>query len=63
MESLTQVQPAITLTITTGSASDILSGLNLLSRIRSGESAERCRRLHDHIWIQAFHDLSRKKAA
>ena len=63
MNTLPQTQKQIKITINSREASDILTGLDLLARIHPGEVVERCRRLSNYLWAQAFHDLGRAKAA
>jgi hypothetical protein len=63
MESVTQAQPKITFTVDTEEASDIIAALGLLTRSRLGAQAERCGRLSNYLWAQAFHDLGRGRAA
>ena len=62
MKSLTQTDPKITFTVDTQEASDIVAALGLLGRSRFGIYAERCRKVSDYIWAQAFHDLGRGRA-
>lgn len=63
MDSLTQTQPKITLTVDSCEAGDIISALGLLARLRLGMQGERCRRLLNYIWAQSFHDLGKGRAA
>lgn len=67
MESLQRTQHKtqrkITFTVDSGQASDLLTGLHMLSNYRVGEPSQRCKRLADQLWVQAFHNLARDKAA
>jgi len=59
MNSLTQDNRKINITVDSNQASDIISSLSLFARIHPGEVSARCQKLLDYLWAQSFHDLGK----